>query len=92
METTTDLLNNPSYAFRVWTQGDRRTKLHASCVIETSRDDPKRCNILILNIADIDLISMKELRPKIKASVMALGFTDYAFNRSYCAAMITNKV
>jgi hypothetical protein len=81
METTTDLLNNPSYAFRVMTDGERRTRVHASCVIETSKESPQKCNILILNIADIDLISMRELRPKIKAKIMALGFTDYAFSR-----------
>jgi len=74
-----DPIKHPAWVFRVYTDGPRRTRLHASCVIESITGD--KCNIIILNI--VDSITMQELRPKIKAKVMALGFTDYEFSRTY---------
>ena len=79
MKTTIDKLSEHSWIFRVVTEGAARDALSASCVIERLTDE--KCSIQILNI--VGGITMQELRPKIKAKVMALGFTDYEFSRVY---------
>ena len=79
MKTTIDKLGEHSWIFRVVTAGEPRDTLNASCVIERLTDE--KCSIQILNI--VTGITMQELRPKIKAKVMALGFTDYEFSRTY---------
>lgn len=86
MQVTLDEVLGPSWIFRVFDklEGQRKDILIASCVI--IKVDDETCQVDILSKRDS--ISMKELLPKIKAKVMALGFTNYSSGRGYDSGII----
>lgn len=94
MRVTVDPIKEPAWIFRIWSHpiGVRRTILHASCVVSADPDRECGCVIEVLHIATPEVISMQEVREKLKIEIEKLGFEHYASNRSYAAQMLKRNV